>query len=147
MRAGRSSSRTEPVFIDTSYVVAAINERDERHEDAMRLTATIRGRPALTTDAVLLEIGNALARRFRAAAAEIIDNILSDDATTVVHLTPNLFTRATELYRSRTDKEWGLTDCVSFVVMQDRGVTDALTHDRHFEQAGFRAMMRDSEQP
>lgn len=113
----------------------------------MRLTATIRGRPALTTDAVLLEIGNALARRFRAAAAEIIDNILSDDATTVVHLTPNLFTRATELYRSRTDKEWGLTDCVSFVVMQDRGVTDALTHDRHFEQAGFRAMMRDSEQP
>jgi hypothetical protein len=113
----------------------------------VRLTGEIRGRTALTTDAVLLEIGNALARRFRAGAAEIVDSMLADESAIVVHLTPELFGRAVELYKSRNDKEWGLTDCVSFVVMNDRGITDALTHDHHFEQAGFRALMRDSGHP
>ena len=60
----------------------------------------------------------------------------------VVRLTPALFDRAFALYSSRQDKDWGLSDCVSFIVMRDEGVTDALTFDQHFVQAGFRALTR-----
>ncbi|MFO1096117.1 MAG: hypothetical protein U0992_22845 [Planctomycetaceae bacterium] len=59
----------------------------------------------------------------------------------VVPASTSLFTRAIELYRSRSDKDWGLTDCTSFVVMHDHGLTDALTSDEHFKQAGFRVLL------
>ena len=62
----------------------------------------------------------------------------------IVPTSEELYQRAFQLYQSRADKEWGLTDCVSFVVMQDRGLSDALTTDKHFEQAGFRALLRES---
>ena len=52
-----------------------------------------------------------------------------------------LFRRAVDLYRNRPDKKWGLTDCMSFVVMQQENLTDVLTADEHFTQAGFRALM------
>jgi hypothetical protein len=50
--------------------------------------------------------------------------------------------RGLALYAARPDKEWSLTDCVSFLVMQDHGVTEALTADHHFEQAGFVALLK-----
>jgi uncharacterized protein len=58
-------------------------------------------------------------------------------------LSDQLFEEALKLYSSRPDKEWGLPDCISFVVMRTRGVKDALTADEHFQQAGFRAVLRD----
>jgi predicted nucleic acid-binding protein len=131
-------------FVDTSFVVALINKGDEHHLRALDLASEFERRPLITTDAVLLEIGNALAKSFRAASIQVIDDFLTSSEVQIVHLYPDLFQRAFSLYRSRLDKTWGLVDCVSFVVMHDLGIFDSLTTDRHFEQAGFRALLRTS---
>lgn len=129
--------------LDTLFVIALINRRDQYYEQADELASLYDGQPLITTDAILLEIGNAMARAFKPEAAQVIESLLTSEDVQVVRLTPELFERAFALYKSRPDKEWGLVDCISFVVMQDAGATDALTFDRHFEQAGFRALLRD----
>ncbi|HJP95822.1 MAG TPA: PIN domain-containing protein [Candidatus Saccharimonadales bacterium] len=97
----------------------------------------------LTTRAIILEIGNALSRqRYRKASVELLESLKQDPKVEIVSLTEDIYERGFELYQSRPDKEWGITDCISFVVMQERGLTDALTTDEHFEQAGFRALLR-----
>ena len=90
------------------------------------------------------EIGNALAKqRYRDAASQLLEALESDPQVEIVPLAEQLYARALQLYRERPDKEWGLTDCVSFVVMQDRGITEALTADEHFQQTGFRVLLRE----
>lgn len=131
------------VFVDTSFVVALVSERDQNYDRACKLAEKLDGQPLITTDAVLLEVGNALARNFKEQAAEIIEDFLTSDEVEVVSLDAALFQRAFELYRTHGDKTWGMTDCVSFVVMRERGVTEALTSDSDFHQAGFKALMRD----
>lgn len=91
----------------------------------------------------MLEIGNSLARNFRPEAAEIIDNFLTSEEIIIVELNSDLFQRAFELYQTYNDKTWGLIDCISFIVMQENNITDALTNDKHFHQAGFKALMRE----
>lgn len=132
------------VFVDTSFIVALVNEKDQHHARASVLSETFDGQPLLVTDAVLLEVGNALARTFKEQAAEIIGDFLTSDEVEVVNLDAALFQKALELYRTHTDKACGMTDCVSFVVMRERGVMDALTYDNDFHQAGFNPLMRDS---
>ena len=132
------------IFVDTAFVVAWISPNDALHIRAVELLNKIRSEQWLTTDCVLLEIGNSLARIHRAEAIRVIENFLSDEKIEVVGLDANLFSRAFELFRTRNDKSWGLIDCVSFVVMKEHEVTDALTNDRHFQQAGFKALMRDT---
>ncbi len=96
----------------------------------------------MTTRAVVLEIGNALSKqRFRRGAVELLAAIEGDPKIEIVPLSEELCARAGELYRRHTDKEWGLTDCVSFVVMRDQGISEALSTDHHFEQAGFRPLL------
>ena len=129
------------IFIDTSYILALVNTSDEYHERASVVASTIAGRFVIT-EAVLTEIGNTLSRlRWRSAAVSTIEDLQNDPDIEVVSVSSELFDRATRLYSSRMDKEWGLTDCISFVVMQDMGITDALTTDYHFRQAGFRALL------
>ena len=99
--------------------------------------------PLLTTEPVILEIGNGLARSNKPQAVQIITNFLRDPQVEVVRLTPELFDAGFALYQSHTDKQWGLVDCISFVVMRQRNVYEALTFDGHFAQAGFRALLRD----
>lgn len=130
-----------PVFVDTSYVLARVNRRDQYHGRAKALARLYVGREFVVTDGVLLEIGNALARRFRSAAIQLIDEFLTSPQVEVVYMTPDLFTSAWSLYRQMDDKQWSLVDCVSFVVMRDRGIETALTTDRHFVQAGFQALL------
>lgn len=131
------------VFVDTLFVIALINQRDAYHARASELADLYDGEPLLTTDAVLLEIGNALARSFKQQAIEVIDSFLTSSEVEIVHLTPKLFEQAYLLYKQYQDKEWGLLDCVSFVVMREAGISAALTFDQHFVQAGFEALMRD----
>jgi hypothetical protein len=99
------------------------------------------------TEAVLAEVGNALSRtpRLRRNAAAFIRGCYTEPNMSVVPVDTALMSRALDLFERRTDKEWGLTDCISFVVMRDRGLHDAATEDRHFQQAGFRALMADPE--
>ena len=90
----------------------------------------------------MLEIGNALAKvRYRAAAIELLDSIEEDPNIEIIPLSEEFYERAIELYRQRQDKEWGITDCISFTVMEDHKLTKALTTDDHFQQAGFRALL------
>jgi len=130
------------IFVDTQYVAALINRRDQFHKRAMELADELDGQPLLTTDSVLIEIGNALARRCRREAVEVIERFLGSDEVEIVRTTPELLLDALTLYRTHDDKSWGMTDCISFVVMRQLGVDDALTHDQHFVQADFSALMR-----
>jgi predicted nucleic acid-binding protein len=128
-------------FIDTLFVIALINPRDQYHDKAVELASKYENQPLLVTDAVLLEIGNGLARNYKQEAIEIIEYFFTSEEVEIVHLTPELFDRAFELYKKYEDKDWGLIDCITFVVMKDAGVSEALTFDQHFQQAGFNVLM------
>ena len=132
------------IFIDTLFVIALINRRDQYHQQALELAEQFEGHPLLVTDAVLLEIGNALARGYKREAVEIIEQFLAAEEVEVVHLTPQLFEQGFALYKTHQDKAWGLVDCISFVVMREAGVSQALTFEQHFVQAGVQALMRES---
>jgi predicted nucleic acid-binding protein len=134
---------SKTIFVDTLYVVALINQRDQYHPRAAELADRYEGQRFLTTDAVLVEIGNALARNYKEQAIEVIEHFLNSEDVELIRTTPELFAKAFDLYKTHRDKEWGLTDCISFVVMRQAGLGGALTFDRHFVQAGFQALMRD----
>jgi uncharacterized protein len=139
--AGEKSSLSgSPIFVDTSFIVALINERDQYHIQASQLADQFDGQPLVVTDAVLLEIANSLARNYKAEAIQVIEELLCSDEVELVSLTPELFQQAFVLYKARQDKTWGLVDCISFTVMQMRGITITLTFDQHFAQAGFQAL-------
>ena len=131
-------------FIDTSFIIGLINDKDQNYEKAQELAPLYMRDYLVTTDAVLLEIGNALSKEFKFEAVEIFKILRNSNKTEVVEISPNLFEKGLELYEKYADKSWGLVDCISFVVMRERGITDALTCDKHFVQAGFRALMLDS---
>ena len=134
------------VFLDTSYAVALSAPRDENHQRAERLAEQLEaeGTQLITTQAILLEIGNALAKvRYRRAAVRLLKALGNDPKVEIVPVSTSLYQRAFELYQSRLDKEWGLTDCMSLVVMRDRDLTEALNADDHFRQAGFRVLLQE----
>lgn len=135
------------VFVDAAFAIALASPRDRYHATAMSLAANLRKDKSsmITTGAVLLEIGNALsAIRHRQAGKRIIHSLRTDSMVEVIGVDDELLSRAFDLLSSRDDKEWSLTDCISFEVMARRGVQDALTPDKHFLQAGFKALMRAS---
>jgi predicted nucleic acid-binding protein len=129
-------------FLDTVHVLALLNPRDTWHDRAMSASQDAPER-LVTTEAVLTEVADALSLpSSRPWAVQAIDDLRRDSHVTCVPVESQLFARAFDLYRQRSDKHWSLTDCVSFVVMQDLGLREALTADVHFEQAGFRALLR-----
>jgi predicted nucleic acid-binding protein len=138
---------SDSVFLDTAYAIALASTTDEFHPQALVLAEELeaRGTRLVTTWAVLLEIGNALARvHYRHAAIKLLSSLRTDPSVEIVALSDQIFDQALDLYSGRADKEWGLTDCVSFVVMQARSIRDVLTTDEHFQQAGFRALLREA---
>nr|VFK12649.1 MAG: hypothetical protein BECKLPF1236B_GA0070989_103913 [Candidatus Kentron sp. LPFa] len=127
-----------------------MNSRDEFHTRALQLADEI-DRRLITTEAVLIEIGNALAKLpWRELAVSALNDLRDDGSVEILSVGPELFSKALAFYSHRMDKEWGRAlfifrfarDCVSFVVMKERKLTDALTTDRHFEQAGFKMLLR-----
>lgn len=98
-----------------------------------------------TTEAILVEIGNALSTGNREAAVRFIHQCYATPNTRVIPVDTGLLSRAVDLYSQRGDKDWGLTDCVSFIVMREQHLLQAMTTDRHFVQAGFRALMCEPE--
>ena len=134
------------LFVDAAFAIALASDTDELHDAAVELLAQVRAesRQFVTTRAVLVEIGNGLAKqRFRKAGAELLAAIEVDPHVTIIPFSDGLYAEALLMFTQRPDKEWGMTDCMSFVVMQQRGIIDALTHDIHFQQAGFRALLRE----
>lgn len=131
-------------FADTSYWMALSRKRDQynRHAVAWNQFVIRTGTIIVTTEAVLWEWLNAFSdASTRAVAAKGHRRVHSDTGIEVVPFQPELIESAVELYRTRPDKSWSLTDCLSFAVMERRQLTAALTTDRHFEQAGMKVMM------
>lgn len=125
------------IFVDTSFVLALINERDQYHEQAKPLSFEFEQSFLITTVAVLLEIGNALANNFRKEANAILRLLRTSSKVEVISIDERLFEKALDIYEKHDDKSWGLVDCISFVVMGERGITDVLTFDGDFSAAGF----------
>lgn len=132
------------VFLDAAYAIALSVPKDQYHLRAVSLADELEASKTrlVTTRAVVLEIGNALSKqRYRQAAVELLASLEADSNVEIIPLSEELYAQAFQLYYNRPDKEWGLTDCISFIVMQDHKITEALTTDDHFQQAGFQALL------
>jgi predicted nucleic acid-binding protein len=132
------------VFVDTCYFVAQLNERDRLHKKA---TATMQGLGSarlVTSEMVLAELLNYFADcgpDFRRMASNLTSKLRQLPQIRIEPQTSDLFRAAHEMYVNREDKAWSLTDCASFWIMQNQNITDAVTHDLHFRQSGFRALL------
>lgn len=136
----------KPVFVDSAYLIALGVTDEQHHQAALNWAGEFdrEDRCFVTTRAVFLEIGSALSKpSLRAAACRSFDALENDHRVALIELTPPLVGQAHTLFRERPDKEWSLVDCISFVVMNQWGISDALTTDVHFEQAGFKALLRE----
>jgi len=128
-------------FADTSFFLALLRADDPVHERAEQELAT--HRPLLTTEFIIVELGNACARAVdHQDFLVLIAALRASPRAMIVRLDSRLLDRGLELMRARGDKDWSLTDCISFVVMDDESVREALTTDKNFEQAGFVALLR-----
>lgn len=130
------------VFADTSFFLALFNPSDDHHRSALQL-ATRQTGTLLSTSAVLIELGNALSHTSRRHTFLRLVELIQMQGVEIVHVDPDLLDRGIALYRDRMDKNWSLTDCISFVVLTDRLLTDAATADHHFKQAGFHCLLLD----
>lgn len=134
----------DAVFLDTSGWLALLNASDEllpRADSVWRELGRC-GYTIVLTDWILAETGNGLARtQAREPFVRVGDALLKSPRCRVVFITPPLLQRALELYSARGDKQWGLVDCASFIVMNDEKILEAFTNDRHFQQAGFKTLL------
>jgi hypothetical protein len=131
-----------PVFADASYYVALLSPRDQHHQDAVRISGELR-RSIVVTEFVLIEVSNALAStESRGRAVALWTHLRTDPSVSIVPASTELISNGLDLYARRPDKAWSLTDCISFAAMHERGLTDALTADHHFEQAGFKVLIK-----
>jgi predicted nucleic acid-binding protein len=138
------------IFADTSYLVASLCPEDSLHLVALGVSNRCRPFHLYTSDAILVELLNDFsgrARELRQSAGKLVEDLYRnsmspDPFCTIVPQTRDQFLAAFALYKSRGDKGWSLTDCSSCLIMRAAGIHEALTHDRHFEQMGFRALLR-----
>lgn len=130
------------VFADTFYYYALLSPSDATHQQAIAITPTLSAR-IVTTAWVVAELAAAFsAPPRRTRCLDLIDHLYADPQITVTPPSQELFDADLALYRSRPDKSWSLTDCISFIVMECEGIAEALTGDHHFEQAGFTALLK-----
>lgn len=129
------------VFADTLYFIALMNADDEAHAAAHEFAADA-GIILMTTAWVLTELADGLAETDgRQIFGQLLEDLETDPRVRLLHADEDLWRRGVELYSTREDKGWPLTDCISFVVMKDESITEALTGDHHFTQAGFVALL------
>ncbi|HEX5442625.1 MAG TPA: PIN domain-containing protein [Pirellulales bacterium] len=132
------------IFLDTSYLLALVDPRDELHERALAWADVLNDR-LLTTEQVLLECVNAFSAPIeRPRANTIVGYLRTSRSVEFTSSSAELLDAGLQLHQNRPDKSWSLTDCISFIVMQQRGVNRALSSDPHVEQAGFEALLRRS---
>lgn len=130
------------ILLDTGYFIALFTPDDDLYDRAAAWSLHL-NEPLLVTEYVVLECVNSFSRlKDRASAHALIEHVRSDPACEVVPASPQLFEAGLRLHRERPDKEWSLTDCISFALMGERSIQRALAYDRHFEQAGFEALLR-----
>lgn len=131
------------IFADSSYWMALVNPRDQIHHKAVTASRQLFDDSLWTTDMVLVEVLNSFSDGlYREAVGKMVARLRQEPSLTIVPQTPAQFEKALERYQRTVDKSWSLTDCASFEVMEAEGIEAALTHDRHFTQAGFEALLR-----
>ncbi len=113
------------IFLDTSFVLALINERDQYHAHAENLSHKFEESFLVTTDAVLLEIGNAMSRDFREQAVMIIRMLRNSVRVRVIEIETKIFDKGLERHERHKDKVWSLVDCISFEVLKENGIREA----------------------
>ncbi len=125
------------VFADSYFFLAILSVDDEGHSKAIDFSRSYRGQ-TITTEWVLTEFADALASpRTRVSIQLLYQGLRNNPKVTIIPAEHVSFELGMDLYCNRSDKGWSLTDCISFELMREHGVTDALTGDRHFAQAGF----------
>ena len=137
------------VFADAGYWIALWNPRDNLHPKALSVVDSLGTASVVTTQMVLTEALDAMAGMGefrRRLAIRMLHNLEIDPYVEIVPQTDAQFRGAVERYASRGDQRWSLTDCASFLVMEERGITEALAYDRDFEQAGFAALLREAQE-
>jgi predicted nucleic acid-binding protein len=129
-------------FADSFYFLALFNPKDAAHDASVMASKDFSG-SLVTSDWVFTEVADALSDKSnRHSCIDFINDLRRSPRVIVEPASRALFESGWALYGVRPDKDWSLTDCISFVVMEERGITDALTGDHHFEQAGFRALLK-----
>lgn len=136
------------VFADAGYWIALWRRRDALHEQAMTVAENLGAVTVVTTQLVLIETLDAMASAgefSRQFAVQMVRELEQDPDVEIVPQTAAQFQAAVERYAARPDQTWSLTDCSSFLVMEERNITEALAYDRDFEQAGFTALLREGQ--
>ncbi len=133
------------VFADTGYWVAILNPGDDLHQTAVNVTAALSSLRIVTSEMIFTEVLNSFSKQgtfLRQNAVRLVQKSICQINVEIIPQTSILFREALHLYQQRPDQGWSLTDCASFCIMQQKNILEALTHDRHFEQAGFIALLR-----
>lgn len=130
-------------FMDTSYVLALYDKKDKYHSKANELKKSFNDSDKFVlSDAVILEIGNGLSEpKFRNDVTSFITEIRSSTNFRILHLSKRILQGGLNIFSSYQDKYWGLVDCISFFIMKEQNISNALTADSHFKQAGFIAQL------
>jgi len=130
------------VFADTFYYLALLSVEDAWHGRAEKLAESLEA-PTVTTAWVLTEVADAFSDApQRGSFLRLLKALREDPDCWIVPASQELFELGVELFAQRPDKDWSLTDCISFVLMRQQGISEALTADRHFEQAGFTIFLK-----
>lgn len=134
------------VFADTFYWIALINPADRYSQEVLRFDDLLSGGAVYTTEEVLAEVLTFFASDswLRSRAVETVREIVSDPIVRIIPQSHDSFVSGFDLYAARPDKGYSLTDCISMQTMRGEGLTEVLTNDHHFEQEGFRPLLRDS---
>jgi len=135
----------KPVFVDTSALIAMGNKRDQFHHQAIELRNQFIGskRDHITTSAVLMELGNAFSPiPLRSPAIRLIETIKISRFWQVLPINDDLFDRGLAKFKQMADKDWSLIDCISIIIAEEFRITEIFTNDHHFEQAGFKILMK-----
>ena len=133
------------VFADSGYWIGLRSRNDQVRDQTRRLNRTLGECRIVTSEMVLVEFLNFYARlgeHARSIASETVEALRRDENVVIIEQSGELFSRAFNLFASRSDQTWSLVDCASFVLMEERGIRDALAHDIDFVQAGFNALLR-----
>ena len=133
------------VFIDSFFLIALIHPRDDYHQEALVLQNQLSKTKMITTESVLFEVFAMFSRsspEIRSKVVQVVERIIEDVNIEVVHQTRSDFMLAINMYGNRLDKSYSLTDCLSMILMRRQGIKEVLTHDHHFEQEGFKILMK-----
>ena len=135
------------VYADSGYWIALQNPRDQWHRKAVEVTERLGDFRIVTSAMVLVEYLNGVSRlgsHSRQLAVATVQRLYaSRPFVTVVPQSDEQLQAAMNRYVSRLDQRWSVTDCASFLIMEELGITDALAYDRDFAQAGFRPLLRE----